>query len=169
MRFHKKTTMLINNKAADELFDYKKFAIANLDMTMERYARILLTPDLFVGTVEILTPKFLIYRGGIFFAEGFSETDFEKWFQKLDGEINVIEKMINHVHVRGMIQFGQGHSIAIIRHVAEVLRKFWFISLTDQFPNARFTIDIIDNIDEEDCTILIYQDKSPDDGNHRSR
>jgi hypothetical protein len=149
--------MSIQNAVVKELSEYSEFLERNPGLTLSQFAWMLLTPDLLIGTVDLLSPRFLMHKGGIFFSNGFSESRFDEWYDHYHGDLQQIERMMNHKHARGLIQFGASHSLVTVRFVAEIFAKFWRLSIVDQYPSLQVKVEIVDDIDSSDCTVCIYQ------------
>ena len=134
--------------------EFEEFQSHNVRGTLSTYAWMLLSPDLFIGTFELLNPTFKYYNGSLFFAS-ISEANIDEWYNHFRGDMHQVELMCNHRHVCGLIQLTAVHGAATVKYVAEIFAKYWRIAITDQFPDSDVVVEI--DGDDDDCTIYIYR------------
>jgi hypothetical protein len=139
-----------------ELAEFSAFRERNPGFRLSEYAWLKLTPDVLVSTISLLWPRFIVHDGGYFFEDCFSQEVFEQWMARFAGDIRETERMMNHRHVRDLIQDQSGLSEQLIRFIGEALVCFWRAAITSQFPNVSVVVTSEWDAENNDAVIVIY-------------
>jgi len=146
-----------------ELRDYSTFRDRNPGFKLSEYAWLKLTPDVLVSTISLLWPEFIVHDGGCFFEDSFSQEVFDQWMARFGGDIRETERMMNHRHVRDLIQEQNGLSERLIRHIGEALVCFWQAAIDSQFPKQSMVVTSEWDTENNDVVVLVYQNDGRDD------
>lgn len=156
--------MLNTESIASELKEYMAFRDSNPGFTLSAYAWLKLTPDLLIATMSLLGPKFIIHNGGLFFEEGFSPEVFDQWMDRLSGNLHDTERIMNHRHVRDLMQDQREWSESLARFLEEAIIGFWRSALTSQFPNLSVVVASEWDAENSDVVVSVYQEKKEGTG-----
>ncbi len=151
--------MLSTEPIISELGDFSAFRERNPGFMLSEYAWLKLTPDVLVSTISVLWPKFIVHNGGCFFENGFSTEVFDQWMARLGGDIHEAERMMNHRHVRDLIQDQSGLSERLLRYLGEALICFWQAAINSQFPDLSVVVTSEWDAENNDVVVLVYQKK----------
>jgi hypothetical protein len=154
-------TMPDTESILSELKDYLTFRDLNPGFRLSEYAWYKLTPDLLISTMAILWPKLIMRNGGVFFEEGFSEEVFHKWLAHFNGDVHEAERLMNHQHVRDLIQSENRLPDSVIRYLGEALVCFWQAAINSQFPNLSIVVKSNWDTEINDVVVLVYQNATP--------
>jgi hypothetical protein len=139
------------------LKDYLTFRDRNSGFTLSGYAWLKLTPDVLVATISILWPKFIMHSGGCFIEESFSQEIFGQWMVHCGGNINEVERIMNHRHVRQLIQDQDELTERLIRFIGEAVVCFWEAAIHSQFPNLSIVVTSEWDAEDNDVVISVSQ------------
>jgi hypothetical protein len=142
-----------------DLTDFLAFRERNPGFKLSEYAWLKLTPDVLVSTISLFWPRFIVHDGGCFFEDSFSQDVFRQWMAHFGGDIHEAERMMNHRHVRDLIQDQSGLSERLIRFVGEALVCFWQAAIKSQFPNFSVVVTSEWDAENNDVVVLVYQNK----------
>jgi len=152
-------TMPNTESILSELKDYLAIRERNPGFRLSEYAWLKLTPDVLVSTMAILWPTFIMRNGGMFFEEGFSEKVFHQWIAHFNGDIHETEKMMNHQHIRDLIQSDNRLPDSVVRYLGQALVCFWQVAIHAQFPDLSVVVMSEWDAENNDVVVSIYQNE----------
>lgn len=139
----------------EALTDLKGWYQNGIGMPFIVYAGMTLTPDMAVAVIDLFFPKFVTHNDTIILHHHFNQETYAEWFQQFDGDLTLVEKFLNTVHVRDLFsnQKFDRHPYQNIEYIGINLKKAWTFELSQHFPDK--DIEIIGYYDEPSNDYII--------------
>src|SRR5690606_19302103 len=96
-------------------------------------------PDMVAVVGRLLIPAFVEHEGGVFLRDRFSLSGYSRWKAEL-GEIEAVEKIINHQHVYDLFATDEEIAEASFEGVASLMAQTLNLALKGSFPKRRFRV-----------------------------
>lgn len=141
-----------------ELSDYSAWYGQN-PRELIRYASSKLSPDLAIAVTRLFWPDFVIHENRVFLAFRFEDQNFKHWEDEFDGDLQAVERMINHVHVvADLLTYPfENLSYPNIEYFGRILVQTWKAALKTQFPDRAFQISGEKDGELDDFVITFWQ------------
>ncbi|MCU7612974.1 hypothetical protein N0B16_00835 [Chryseobacterium sp. GMJ5] len=111
--------------------------------------------DIYLIGKYIYFPDIIAHEKGFFLKEKISDELYNVWFNKLNGDIQEVEKVINHLHIYDLFgHFNEVIDEAIFLEIASQIKLSWEFYLKYKFPVKEFVIDF--NKNDYGPTITFY-------------
>ena len=113
-----------------------------------------------IGYMRRLWPAFRLYKKGLFLAEGFSEEVFEEWNEVMKGDMQKIERTINHVPLLDFFaNLDSQDSVSRVQliYFGEYLQRMWTAKLQMEYPDRNCVVDFTKAGVLTDIAITVYQ------------
>ncbi len=145
----------------DDLPDYWAWSNGGRE-SLGLYATLHTPPDLIVGMASFFWPTFEIYRGGVFRRNEYSTFLVDHWYERLEGDIQAVERMVNFRHIADIFRDQcVGWSPTTIAFMGNVIRHTWAMALSVAFPNHEFAVSAEREDDAaEDVVVTFWQLRS---------
>ncbi len=119
------------------------------------------TPRAAFEILNLMCPALVNYRGGWFRADAFKAEYADGFFERMEGDLQSVEYVVNHLHVDEML-FGQSKPVSLeeARAICEMLAYGWKNWARDRYGIAIRTSIICD---EEQCEVS-FRSKTAEDG-----
>ena len=101
-----------------------------------------------VAVASLLFPQFVSVKGGVFLAHRFTIENFNEWWNHFEGDIQQIEKMINHVHLWDLFPTAtgsEGTESAELTALGEWMVMSWAIAVESAYPGRLFSVTLDDD------------------------
>jgi hypothetical protein len=122
------------------------------------YVSDMCSPEDMLLFCRVLFPDFVIFRGGIFLSRSFDVSVFNSWFEKLDGNMTSVERLMNHTHLYDLFSGClEDVSDAIFLQLAEVLAVSWRLVLKDKFAEVDFSVNVTCSDRDYGPVVTFYQ------------
>ena len=111
--------------------------------------------EIVAGIMALVDPR-LVERGEcVLLADNSDEDDFENWTRIADGDTRVVERQLNHVHVRDMFS-AEPRMDALFEEVAQSIAAMWRLRLAVDFPSRQFVVEVLSRSDDTTGPILRF-------------
>lgn len=115
-------------------------------------------PEDFLLFGKLLFPDLIVAGGGVFLANRYDVDVFGCWLQKFHGDVQAVERMINHTHIYDTFD-GCSEDIddRVFTQIADMIALSWRLSLSDKFPDKTFNVEVSNSELEYGPVITFYQ------------
>ncbi|SIN33899.1 hypothetical protein [Micromonospora cremea] len=107
-----------------------------------------------VVLADILWPRFVEYRGGVFLGFRFDAEGVDTWLAELDGDVPRVESMINHLHLWDIMNPAGDAEYVALSALAPRIAEAWRAALLLRLPDRDFVVTVAD--DPEDYGPTLY-------------
>jgi hypothetical protein len=114
--------------------------------SLRDYAVAHLNPELLLGTLEMMRPELVEYRGRVYLKERFDPDNLRRWEDTetfRSGGAAAMQAVVNHVHVSDLIGEARiqlsDHNLGF---VTKVIAGSWKACFEDEYPGRDFTVSI---------------------------
>jgi hypothetical protein len=98
------------------------------------------TVELAIGFSRLFWPSYVEFGGGVFIADDFVAATFNDWLEHCGGDLNAVERAMNHRLLGTLFQKIEEVSAANCHYLGEALVEMWKCRLAQQFPGRAFTV-----------------------------
>lgn len=121
---------------------------ARWDYTLQNYIESRGSFELAVAFARFFWPEFVERDGCILFANGFDEATYIEWRTKSSGNVEAIERMMNHVHLEDLVpsdttDFGP----TVLPYLAREVADMWKHRAKSVYPARDFVVEV--NVDHD--------------------
>lgn len=141
-------------------FEMFKAEFGNSEFSLWDYLNYRGDFELAAAFCNLFYPEFIEVEGCVLLAEQAKRYNFAEWKQKLKGDREKIEAMINHVHVYDLFlnSSKEGINPQTYEHIGRTLLKCWSCALRETFPDKHFQFDYATEPEEYGPTITFFQE-----------
>jgi hypothetical protein len=99
-----------------------------------------------LAVMRLFWPEFVEIRGCVLLSSRYSASEFQQWWETLDGDHVRIEKVMNHVHlwdVFGPTLEGDGaipSEEVALEELGQLMRRTFTAALLEEFPGRQFEV-----------------------------
>lgn len=139
-----------------DLADYLAWSNNGHD-SLTLYATFTTAPDTIIGMARFFFPEFEMYREGIFRKGEYSEFAVDHWYDRLEGDWQAVEKMVNFRHLSDIFQDQCANwSPTTIAFLGNVIRHTWAAALAATFPDRRFAVTAEREDEQSDDVVVTF-------------
>lgn len=114
---------------------------ANWEYSLRNYIENCGSFDLAVAFAEVFWPHFVERRGCIIRADGFTDANFEDWWNRTNGDCIRIEQHLNVLHVADLIPSTMPPvSGEIVDYLGRTIADMWAKRVAGLYPTRRFDV-----------------------------
>ncbi len=115
-------------------------------------------PEDMLLSCKLLFPDFVSVGGGVFLGSRYDRELFDTWFEKLGGNLQATEKVINHTHLYDVFD-GCSDDVddRVFEQLANVMALSWQLVLREKFPSKTFKVEVSNTDQDYGPVISFYQ------------
>lgn len=115
-------------------------------------------PEDVLLSCKLFFPDFVVVRGGVFLGSKFDGDIFDCWFKQFGGDLQAVEKMINHTHLYDVFD-GCSEDVddRVFAQLSEVVALSWRLVLNNKFPERKFNVDVSNSDQDYGPVVTFYQ------------
>lgn len=105
---------------------------------------------------KLLFPDFVVVDEAVILESNYDGDIFSAWFEKLDGDVGAVERVMNHTHLYDVFA-GCSDEVddVVFEQLCEIVALAWRLVLRDKFPERLFLVDI-SNTDQDYGPVVTF-------------
>lgn len=112
-------------------------------------------PEKALAFCAVLFPSFIVRDNAVFLDFNYSDAGYEEWYRPFQGDISLLESVINHVHLFDVFSHSSGIEEVVFVQLANVIALSWNMLLRDKFPDRNFCVEM-SNIEQDYGPIITF-------------
>ena len=101
-------------------------------------------------------PGFIEHRGGIFLSFLFDGPAIDKWFDHMNGDIQAVESVVNHVHLWDVLPPKSEAEHQVLAELAGTVAAMWRAALREAFADRVFVVVVADETIDYGPTVSFH-------------
>jgi hypothetical protein len=126
------------------VWDLRQYVLNNIEVS-----------DL-VAIDAVFWPGFVERLGAVFVDFLFDETSYVQWLAEASGDIQAVEKTLNHLHLWDIFQPKSEQEYSALVELSWKIAETWRLAARTAFPNRIFSVEVADETEDYGPTIVLY-------------
>jgi hypothetical protein len=106
--------------------------------------------------VELVFPYLIEVRGCILREDKYEESNFNHWWNALNGDLEQVERIVNHLPMRFFFDPADVVEERALEVLADRFALGWRTQAALQFPDRPIVVDVVEGNEDEGPTVLMY-------------
>jgi hypothetical protein len=131
---------------AEAIGELARFRRSNVGPSTWKWLNIVSDLSTAAAFGALFWPDFVQHEGGVFLQELFDESTYRRWKEHLGGDIQAIERVMNHVHTYDLFlnpKLPRPEAPAVL-YLTALLGRLWSLRATEQFGPGRIVVEVLD-------------------------
>jgi uncharacterized damage-inducible protein DinB len=107
----------------------------------------------------VFWPGFVERNDAVFVDFLFDEASYDQWHAETGGDIQAIEKILNHLHLWDLFDPKSDQEYTAVSGLSRKIADAWKVSAHNSFPNREFCVEVSDEPEDYGPTITLYSSK----------
>jgi hypothetical protein len=120
---------------------YQQWVPAKGDLSLWNYLNLRAEYDLAAAFSKLFWPDFIEVSGCILLAEQYDPSSFKAWWEVLEGKLQAVEALVNHVHIYDLFLNSPPdvkYDDRLYDYLGRILLLCWRHALHEAFPEKEF-------------------------------
>lgn len=107
----------------------------------------------------VFWPGFVERAGAVFVDFLFDEASYTQWFAETGGDIQKIEKVLNHLHLWDIFDPKSDQEYKAVSELSWKFANAWHASACNAFPTRQFSVEVSNEPGDYGPTITLYSNE----------